>query len=118
LMPMFEAALEQILAWMPQRIQTYCAALVRAPLAAAAELGYTIEDDAWRGSHLFGLRAPAHVDLGQLQHALQRRSVFASLRGSALRVSPNVYNNQTDLDALLDGLRAVTTSAASAATLP
>jgi selenocysteine lyase/cysteine desulfurase len=118
LMPMFEAALEQILGWTPEGIQAYCAALVREPLAAAAGLGFSIEDESWRGSHLFGLRAPAQLDLARLHQELQRRKVFASLRGSALRVSPNVYNHEADLDALLDGLRAVTTSAAGVAALP
>jgi selenocysteine lyase/cysteine desulfurase len=31
--------------------------------------------------------------------------VFASLRGSALRVSPNVYNDASDADALIAVLR-------------
>jgi selenocysteine lyase/cysteine desulfurase len=32
--------------------------------------------------------------------------VFASLRGSALRVSPNVYNEESDATALIEALRA------------
>jgi selenocysteine lyase/cysteine desulfurase len=35
---------------------------------------------------------------------LRRRNIFASLRGSALRVSPNVYNDESDLSALVQVL--------------
>jgi selenocysteine lyase/cysteine desulfurase len=41
------------------------------------------------------------VDLKRLHQALQAHKVAASLRGSALRVSPNVYNSAHDLDALI-----------------
>ncbi len=100
LMPMLVAALELILAWSPQRIQEYCAALVSEPLHCIEELGYTVEAPEWRSSHLFGIRMPAHIDLASLNNDLQTARVFASLRGSALRVSPNVYNNAEDTAAL------------------
>ena len=115
LMPMFETALEQVLAWTPGAIQQYCAQLTRAPLQEAAELGFRIEEEGWRGAHVFGLRAPVGLDLAVLNQELQRRNVFASLRGSALRVSPNVYNDEGDLAALVGGLRAAVTSAANVA---
>ncbi len=118
LMPMLVAGLELILAWSPERIQQYCAALTRSPLQRAAELGYSVEEEASRGAHLFGIRAPQQVDLARLQQELQNRQVFASLRGSALRVSPNVYNNQEDLHALLDVLENAITSAGTAAAHP
>ena len=64
-----------------------------------------MEDDAWRGSHLFGLRMPHGIDLGALKETLAERNVSASLRGSALRLSPNVYNDEVDVGALLDVLK-------------
>jgi selenocysteine lyase/cysteine desulfurase len=48
---------------------------------------------------------PPGLDLAALKEALERRRVVASLRGSALRLSPNVYNDETDVEALLEGLR-------------
>ena len=47
---------------------------------------------------------PEGIDLAGLKGALERRNVWASLRGSALRLSPNVYNDAGDVDALLEGL--------------
>jgi selenocysteine lyase/cysteine desulfurase len=105
LLPMVVASLRLVEEWHPERIQAYCAALTEEPLREAAGLGFTVEDPAWRGAHLFGLRMPPGLDLVGLRNALARRDVVASLRGSALRLSPNVYNDTGDLDALLEGLR-------------
>ena len=105
LLPMLEKSLELISQWRPERIQEYCRTLTAEGLGEAAELGFTVEDERWRGSHLFGLRMPAGLDLVGLKEALEKRKVVASLRGTALRLSPNVYNDQSDVDALLAGLR-------------
>jgi selenocysteine lyase/cysteine desulfurase len=74
-------------------------------LDEVAALGFAVEEEGWRAGHLFGLRMPAGIHLTSLQEALARRRVVASLRGSALRLSPNVYNDASDVEALLDGLR-------------
>jgi len=105
LLPMAVASLELISEWRPERIQNYCRDLTASALEAAAGLGFTVEDPRWRGSHLFGLRMPPGLDLVSLKEALERRKVVASLRGTALRLSPNVYNDGSDLDALVEGLR-------------
>jgi len=105
LLPMAVASMKLIREWQPARIQAYCVALTAAVLDEASSLGFTVEDPRWRVGHIFGLRMPAGIDLAGLEAALERRKVVASLRGSALRLSPNVYNDTADLDALLEGLR-------------
>ena len=107
LTPMLVAALRLILEWRPERIQRYCAELTAPALEEARDLGFGVEDAAWRGHHLFGLRAPAGIDLATLDNTLRAHGVSASLRGSALRVSPNVYNDEADIEALLRALRQV-----------
>ena len=105
LLPMAVASLRLVSEWRPERIQAYCRDLTREVLAEVGALGFAVEDEEWRGSHLFGLRMPEGIDLKALKEALDRRNVVASLRGTALRLSPNVYNDQADLEALLEGLR-------------
>jgi selenocysteine lyase/cysteine desulfurase len=105
LLPVAISSLRLVTQWGPDRIQAYCRGLTSGALEEAGRLGFTVEDEAWRGSHLFGLRMPEDIDLAGLKGALERRKVFASLRGSALRLSPNVYNDASDVDALLEGLR-------------
>lgn len=105
LAPIARASLELILEWTPERIQEYCRALTADFLRDSAELGYSVEDDAWRGSHLFGLRMPEGIDLVALKSSLAERNVSASVRGSALRLSPNVYNDDVDMGVLFEVLK-------------
>jgi selenocysteine lyase/cysteine desulfurase len=105
LMPMLVAALERLLEWGPGRIQDYCRSLTGELVAEARDLGFRVEEPGWRASHLFGLRAPEGVDLDRLQERLKARNVLVSRRGSALRISPHLYNDRRDVDALREVLR-------------
>jgi len=105
LLPVAVASLRLIIEWQPARIQAYCKDLTDNFFEEVEELGFTVEDAHWRSAHLFGLRMPKGLELVELQQALKARGVSASLRGSALRVSPNVYNDAEDVSALLEGLR-------------
>lgn len=105
LLPMMAAALDQILEWRPERIQAYCADLMSDAVGEARALGFGVEDDAWRGSHLFGLRMPPGLTPDAVQAALARQQVIVSVRSGAVRVSPNVYNDAADTDALISALR-------------
>ena len=105
LLPVAVASLRLIIEWQPARIQAYCKDLTDNFFEEVEELGFTVEDAHWRSAHLFGLRMPKGLELVELQQTLKARGVSASLRGSALRVSPNVYNDAEDVSALLEGLR-------------
>jgi selenocysteine lyase/cysteine desulfurase len=105
LMPMAIASMSLVLEWGADAIQVYCDALLRRVLEEAEDLGYTSEVRHWRGSHLLGLRTPPGLDLASLAAAMSARNVMASLRGTALRIAPHVYNDEADADALLTALR-------------
>lgn len=105
LLPMAVAALKQIHEWQPARIQQYCADLCAGAIEEIRALGFGVENKEWRASHLFGIRMPEGLDLAALQHDLQRAGVSIALRGSAMRVAPNVYNHADDVRVLVDTLR-------------
>jgi len=104
LMPMAITALEQVLEWQPERVQEYCRALTAPLFDRVRAMGYAVEDAAHRGAHLVGLRAPAGTDITAVGERLRARKVFVSLRGSAIRVAPHLYNDATDVEALLSAL--------------
>jgi selenocysteine lyase/cysteine desulfurase len=106
LMPMLIAAIELLLEWTPSAVQAYCRGLLADAVDEARALGYVVEDEAWRGWHMFGLRLPERVDAARLQALLRERRVTVSVRGDAVRVSPNVYSEPADVAALMDALRA------------
>ncbi len=105
LLPVAVASLRLVGDWRPERVQAYCGDLTRSVLEEALSLGFTVEEPRWRAAHLFGLRMPEGLELDALARALRSRNVVASLRGTALRLSPHVYNDDADVGALLEGLR-------------
>lgn len=106
LTPIALASLELLLEWRPERVQAYCRALTAPLLDEIVGFGYSVEEEGWRGAHLFGVRMPTTVDLAALRDALAARNVSASLRGTALRLSPNVYNDEEDVEVLKEVLMA------------
>ena len=106
LTPMLIAALEQVLRWNLDEVEQYCRTLTAELFVEAEALGFGFEREKWRSAHLFGLYAPESVDLATVFARLRERKVFVSLRGRALRISPHLYNNATDVAALVEVLRA------------
>ena len=106
--PMLEASLDLLLQWSPVAVKDYCRRLVSPLIETSKSLGFSVEEDEWRADHLFGLRMPEGLDLEALKAELEARRIFVSLRGSALRVSPHVYNDENDVGALLEAFQAVT----------
>jgi len=106
-LPMLEASLSQLHAWDTAEIQHYCRRLSETAIPEWQALGCRLEDPTQRAAHLFGLSLPANADTDRLLGLLAGRGVFVSLRGGAIRVSPNVYNDAADVDALSGALREV-----------
>ncbi len=105
LMPMLEAGLSQVLDWGPAAIQAHCRDLIADVVPQLRSLGAWIESEEYRAAHLFGIRLPSGLDITTVQTALEAHHVSVSVRGSAVRVAPHVYNDAADLSALADALR-------------
>lgn len=104
--PIASAALDLVLRWTPRRIQAYCRALLAEAVATIRERGAEVPSETGRPSHIVGVRLPGDANLSALRRRLERRGVHASLRGDALRISPHVYNDERDVSALVEVLRA------------
>ncbi len=104
LVPMLLRAIQQLNNWGVERIQEYCRQLSAPAIASLTSLGYRIEDENWRGGHLFGIRLPEGVAMDRVKQLLLKKNVFVSYRGDAIRVSPNVYNTVTDMQKLTSAL--------------
>ena len=106
LVPMLVASLGLVLEWTPAGVQDYCRRLSETLIREAVDIGFSLEEDEWRAAHLFGLRMPEGLKLTALKAELEARKIFVSLRGSALRVSPHLYNDEDDVGALVEALKA------------
>lgn len=99
--PMLTRAIQQINEWGPQNIQAYCKKLTAPYLKELMEMGVQIEDEAYRGEHLFGLRLPKHMDMETLRLKFESNKIFVSIRGNSIRIAPHLYNTESDLENLL-----------------
>lgn len=98
--PMQIAALQQIIAWEPALIQEYCRTLTRTMITRLREKGYHIDDDQHRSGHIIGCRLPAHLDMEHVQEKISAKKITISVRGNAIRVSPHLYNDASDIELL------------------
>lgn len=101
------AALKQINEWGAGNIQDYCKSLAANPIEELMSLGFQIEPSVNRGSHLFGVRLRQGQDPKNVAQILSAKNVKVSVRGSAVRVSVNVYNTPEDLNALMECLKTI-----------
>ncbi|HEY0652678.1 MAG TPA: aminotransferase class V-fold PLP-dependent enzyme [Chryseosolibacter sp.] len=101
LVPMLIKAISQLNKWKVENVQEYCRSITQGPIERLREKGFWVEDEGFRGSHLFGIRLPKNIETDKVKTALLKNKVFVSYRGSAIRVSPNVYNKEADLNKLV-----------------
>ncbi len=101
LTPMLIKSLEQLIKWEPKNIQEYCDAISKDAIKELIELGCFIEDEAYRGKHLFGIYLPKNINLEKLKTEFTKQNIFVSFRGNAIRVSPHLYNSKGDFDKLV-----------------
>lgn len=102
--PMLSTALELILEWGVENIQDYCKNLSAPYVERLIGLGFQIEEQAYRGSHLFGLRLPMTVNLESVKKATLQHGVYVSYRAGAMRISPHLYNEGKDFERLLEAV--------------
>ncbi|MBS1977213.1 MAG: aminotransferase class V-fold PLP-dependent enzyme [Bacteroidetes bacterium] len=107
LVPMMIRALEQIRSWTPAAIQGYCKRISGPALDLLRAEGFWIEDEKWRGHHLFGIRLPEEYRLDDVKKAMIKNKISVSYRGSSVRVSPHVYNSEEDFARLVKAFRTV-----------
>lgn len=94
--PMLKAALKQLMIWTPRNVQEYCRNIVDEGLKILEER-FWVEDANFRASNLFGVRLPDGINIHDLKAELIKNKIFVSIRGNAIRVSPQVYNTKDDL---------------------
>lgn len=104
LVPMLLEAIKQINQWKPRAIQHYCETITKKPLAQLREAGFWVEDEEHRGKHLFGIRLPDGTEINAMKRRIAKAKISISFRGDAIRVSPHLYNTESDLNRLVKAL--------------
>ncbi len=101
LVPMLKAALTQLSQWTVSEIHEYCRSLTKNAIPKLIERGYLLEGDEFRAPHLFGVRFRSQAAKEKTQKLIQEHKVSVSVRGTSVRIAPNVYNHEGDIERLL-----------------
>jgi selenocysteine lyase/cysteine desulfurase len=104
LVPMLLEAIKLLNSRGAENIQQYCRELISESIHTLRDIGFRIEDNAHRASHLFGIRLNKAHDMKRIQAELEKKNIIVSFRGDSIRVSPNVYNEKKELSAFTDCL--------------
>ncbi len=104
LAPVAAEALRQLLAWEIPAIAATLQTKTDAIAEMASEMGIGTAPPPFRAPHLIGLRL-AEAPPKDLPSRLAEEGVYVSVRGSAIRVAPHVYNTAADSDRLFRALR-------------
>lgn len=96
-LPMIQAALEQVIAWGPDRIQGHCSSISKMALEQLSAAGFVINQVNPRAHHLFGIRLPDRLSMADVSKSLLDARIYISIRGNAIRVAPHCYNSEDDL---------------------
>jgi len=75
---------------------------------ALPEFGVKISADAVRAPHVLSLSFPAGMPSSLTERLAQER-VYVSRRLGRLRISPHVYNDETDVDRFIEAFRRAVT---------
>ena len=106
LLPAAVRAMKQLLEWDVAQISETVGELNRRLASKAAEFGFTAPPEHLRAPHYLALRRKEAIPK-ELPEMLAREKVFVSVRGSSIRVAPNVYNTEEDCERLIACLRRV-----------
>lgn len=106
LMPVAVAALEQILAWGVDNIYATLSDRNDAIATEARAMGLDSVPAGLRAGHYLGLRFQGGVP-ETLPGKLAEENIHVSVRGASMRVTPHLYNNDSDVERLLDVLKRV-----------
>lgn len=99
LMPASLAAMTQLLDWTVPAIAETLAAKTAAIAERARAIGLAPMAASRRAGHFLGVRFPDGLPDG-LPERLAANQVYVSLRGDSLRITPHLYNSESDVDRL------------------
>jgi selenocysteine lyase/cysteine desulfurase len=106
LIPAARASLQLISDWGIERIAATLSAMTSEIASRARILGLTNQPDHLRAGHFLGIRFP-NVMPANLVERLSEAGVHVSVRGTSMRVTPHLYNDNQDVDRLFEVLESI-----------
>ena len=106
-MPIAIEGLKHLLKWKPENIQAYCEKLTAPLIDFLNKIGGSVIEESHRSNHIVGMRLPENINSAELVALLKEKKIILSLRENSIRISPNVYNTEVDIEALMGAMEEV-----------
>jgi selenocysteine lyase/cysteine desulfurase len=106
LLPMAAVALQQLIDWEVDNVSETIGTLTDLIEVKAEERGIAAIPQGRRARHMIGLKLGTEAP-DNLARRLTDHNVFVSVRGESVRVAPNLYNTEEDVDRFFDVLERV-----------
>ena len=103
LLPMAAVALQQLIDWEVDNVSETIGALTDLIEEKAGKLGTAAIPKGRRARHMIGLKLGTEAP-DDLARRLTDHNVFVSVRGESVRVAPNLYNTEEDVERFFDVL--------------
>jgi selenocysteine lyase/cysteine desulfurase len=104
LLPGALVALEKLVEWTPDWIQSELRAKTAQVAEAGKKLGLEVLPEERRAGHFLGLTFPEGVP-EDAPKRLADQKIYVSVRGRSIRVTPHLYNDAEDLERLIGALQ-------------
>jgi selenocysteine lyase/cysteine desulfurase len=105
LSPIMLRGLIQINKWGISNIEEYCDKLAKDLIKKLKPLDITFESENYFKPHLFSLGLPDKINPLNLKNRLDKENIYISLRGSNIRVSLNIFNDDQDIERLISVIK-------------
>ncbi len=102
-MPVAVAGLEQLHEWGQTEIESTLAQFSRQIETRLTPLGFSACESQFRSPHYLGMQHEKGLP-DSLPSQLAAQNVYLSIRGDRIRITPHLYNNEADIDALVKTL--------------
>ena len=103
LTPGVNKALEQLLEWGVDKIESYLGSRNAALCEQLNAIGLKTTSANKRGAHFIGAKLPGETREDILS-ALENENIFLSERNGSLRITPHLWNDEQDFDRLIEAL--------------
>jgi len=101
LIPMMNEGIRQVAEWGPERIADHCRSLMKPVYEVLESNGQSIDSD-YQSAHIQGIRPPQGMSVEDFSQRLTESNVRTSIRGSYVRMSSHFFNDNRDIQALLE----------------
>jgi selenocysteine lyase/cysteine desulfurase len=103
---MAQEALSQVLAWGVDAIHDYISGLTRSIPDLARSFPFIESEDIDYVGHIRGIAITDDAALQSIKEKFREKDIHVSYRSNVIRIAPNVYNDQQDIDRLFECIAA------------